>query len=466
MGFIQVFRRYCNGAALACLLISVCASPGYGAAADPAQSTAAKVALVHGILAFEEGDYERAARLLEEAVARDPQDGSALHWLGLTYLKLGRAADAESRLVASLDAKQPSAAGKARVNADLALARSLARETEPRIPDIEPPQESLLARDPLAPRPWRAQADLGLGEDSNPGLLPETATGLPLLGDGPTVARSDTFGQLDLRLDLVPFYDRGGWSMGARLAAGRSFHQDFDDLDLTSFAGNVSLAWGADPSRFLAAPLGSVAVPPGTSRVAVVLQGGVVDLRLGDQPYLRVVEADASLQVRETVTTATRFDLAIRDRSFDRDGPQPRRRSGGEVSLGASQSFRLRRANVRLGVLGGERGGGKAFRSSFVGAVGELSLPVSGTGTLFLSGTWRDESFSDPESRLGTFGADRDDSLWTIAAASVWRLNDRLRWNAGGSYSRNDSNLELAGGGSLFDYRRFTVSTGLSWVFR
>jgi hypothetical protein len=352
------------------------------------------------------------------------------------------------------------------VNADLALARSLAREIEPRIPDIEPPQESLLARDPLAPRPWRAQADLGLGEDSNPALLPETASGLPLLGDGPTVARSDSFGQLDLRLDLVPFYDRGGWSMGACLAAGRSFHRDFDDLDLTSFAGNVSLAWGADPTRFLTGPLGSLAVPPGANRVAVVLQGGVLDLRLGDEPFLRVGEASASLQVRETMTTATRFDLAIRDRSFDRDGPAPRRRSGEEVSLGASQSFRLRRANVRLGLLAGERGGGKAFRSSFVGAVGELSLPVSSSGTLFLSGTWRDESFRDAESRLGTFGADRDDNLWAVAAASVWRLNDHLRWNAGGSYARNDSNLELAGGGPVFDYRRFTVSTGLTWIFR
>jgi len=440
--------------------------PSHGAPADPVQSTAAKVALVHGILAFEEGDFDTAGKSLEEAVARDPQDGTALHWLGLTYLKLGRAKDAEAQLAASLNAERPPASGKDRVNADLRLARSLAQENEPRIPDIERPRERLPLRDPLAPRPWSAQAGLGLGEDSNPGLLPETVIGVPLVGNGPPAAASDSIGQLDLRLDLVPFYDRGGWSSAASLAGGRSFHQEFDDLDLTSLGANLSLAWGGDPSRFLDAPLGSVSVPPGVNRVAFVMQGAVFDLRLGGEPYLRVVEGGTSLFVRQSARTGTRFDVAVRDRSFERDGPEPRRRSGGEVSLGLSQSFKFRRADVRLGLVAGERGGGKAFASSFSGALVDLALSLSDPWTLVLSGAWRDERFTHPESRLGALGADRDDTLWTIAGASVRRVNERLRWNVGGSYSRNDSNLELVTGGPLFDYRRTTVSTGFTWVVR
>ena len=461
------FRRYCQEMAIvACLLSGVCVAPGYAAGEEPVQGTAAKVALVHGILAFEESDYQRAGELLEEAVARDPRDGTALHWLGLTYLKLGRAKDAEAQLAASLNAERPPAAGKERVNADLLLARNLAQEDEPRIPDIELPQERLSLVDPLAPRPWSAQAGLGFGEDSNPGLLPETVTGLPLAGNGPPGATSDSVGQLDLRLDVVPFYDRGGWSSAASLAGGRSFHQEFDDLDLTSLGGSLSLAWGGDPSRFLDAPLGSVSVPPGVNRVAFVVQGGVFDLRLGGEPYLRVVEGGGSLFVRQSARTGFRFDVAVRDRSFQRDGPEPRRRSGGEVSLGLSQSFKFRRADVRLGLVAGERGGGKAFASSFSGALVELALPLSDPWTLLLSGAWRDERFTHPESRLGAVGADREDTLWTIAGASVWRVNERLRWNAGGSYSRNDSNLELAAGGPLFDYHRVTVSTGFIWVVR
>jgi hypothetical protein len=466
MRCIHDARRYRNGIAVGfCLLSCVCAAPGYGASDDAAQSTAAKVVLVHGILAFEEGDYQRAAKLLEEAAARDPQDGTALHWLGLTYLKLGRAKDAEAQLAASLNARRPPWAGKDRVNADLELARSLAQEDEPRIPDIELPQERPPLRDPLALRRWSAQGGISLGGDSNPGLLPETVTGLPLAG-GPPAAASDTIGQLDLRLDLVPFYDRGGWSSGASLVGGRSFHQEFDDLDLTSLAGNFSLAWGGDPSRFLSGPLGSVSVPPGANRVSFVLQGGAFDLRLGGEPYLRVVEGGATFFVRQSARTATRFDVAVRDRSFQQDGSEPFRRSGDEVALGLSQSLQHRRANVRLGLVAGERGGGKAFASSFRGALAELSLVLSEPWTVLLSGVWRDESFAHPESRLGAPGANRDDTFWSIAGASIRRMNDRLRWNAGGSYSRNDSNLEGGAGAPLFDYRRITVSTGFTWVVR
>ncbi len=354
--------------------------------------------------------------------------------------------------------------------AEVALAHGLLAfeevEGDPtRVPEIEAPEEDPLLRDPLRPDRCSAQVGLVFGADSNPALLPAMATGLPLIGNGPVKAASDTAAQVDLRLDLVPFYDRGGWSLGASLGGRRSFYQDFDDLDLTLLQGYLSLAWGRDPRRFLSGPLDSVAVPAGSSRVALVLQAGGFDLRLGGQDYLRAVEAGGFFLLRETAMTATRFDIEARDRSFQQEGPAPRRRSGGAVSLGLSQVFYLGAADLRLGVLAGERGGGRAFASSFRGAVAELSLPLSNPWTLLLSGTWRDESFDHPESRLGASGPDRDDTLWTMTAASVWSLNDRLRWTAGGSYFRNDSNLDLAVGGPLFDYRRTFLSTGFTWSF-
>jgi hypothetical protein len=459
-------RRFARGLGAFTYLLLAC-FPCRGAAEIPQRSTAAaEVALTSGILAFEEGDYQRAADLLAEAVERDPREGTSLHWLGLAYLKLGRARDAIAQLEASLRAERPPAAGRDRVRADLRLAHGLEDGGPARIPEIEIPEEGPLLRDPLAPRRWSVQAGLVFAEDSNPGLLPQTATALPLLGTGPVRATSDTAARADLRLDLAPFYDHRGWSLGASLAGSRFFYQDFGDLDLTLLQGHLSLAWGGDLRGALFGPFGGVAVPRRAGRLAVVLQGGGFDLRLGGDDYLRVVEAGGSILVRETARTATRFDVEARDRSFQRDGPSPRRRSGRETSVGLSQCLYLGRADLRLGLLAGERGGGKAFASSFTGALAELSLPLSGPWALLLSGTLRDESFAHSESRLGTSGPDRDDLSWDIEATSIRRLNERLRWTASGSYFRNDSNLDLAGGGGpLFDYRRTVLSTGFVWSF-
>jgi tetratricopeptide (TPR) repeat protein len=451
------------------LLGCLCPLPGWGEAEEtPQRSTAAaEVALTHGILAFQEGDYQRARDLLEEAVERAPDEGTALHWLGLTYLKLGDAPKAVDCLKGSLKARHPPAAGKRRVRVDLGLIET-AIATGSSLPAIEAPEEGAILRDPLAPPIWYVQTELGLGADSNPGLLPETATGLPLFGDGPRTAEADSAAQLDLRLELVPFFDRGGWSLGTSLAASRSVHRDFEDLDLTLIQAYVSLVYGGDPRGYASGPLGNVQVPRSASRYSVLLQGGGFDLRLGDNDYLQAGEAAGSFLVRETPRTATQFDVVARNRSFQREGPEPHLRSGEEIFLEVSQYVYPGRPDrhLRSGVFAGERGGGRDFESSFRGLIAELAMPLSDSWILHLTGNWRHESFAHSESRLGASGPARDDKYWTIEVTAVRWWNDHLGWTTSGSYFRNDSNLELSVGGPLFDYRRTLVSTGFIWTFQ
>lgn len=457
-----------NRAAALLVLGCLCPLAVWGEARAPERNVAAaEVALTQAALALDEGRYQGAVDLLEEEVKRDQENGTALYWLGLAYLKLGRADDAVERLKRSLVAARPPAAGKRRVRVDLGLIqRARAQGLPP--PEIEPPDEDLVPRDPLAPPPWSAQAGLVLGADSNPGLLPETLSGLPLFGNGPRIAESDAAAQLDFSFDLVPFYDRNGWSLGVSFSGSHSIHRHFGDLDLTQAGAHFSLAWGGDPGRYLFGPLGSVQVPQAASRLSIILQGGGFDLRLGGDDYLRVAEAGGSLALRESATTATRLDVIVRNRSFQREGPDPHQRSGGEASLELSQCFDLGRPyrQLRLGLIAGNRGGGRDFQSSLTGALGELSTPLGGRWTLLLMGTWRQESFAHPESRLGTSGPDREDTSWTITGTLAKRLNEHLAWTLAGSYLRNDSNLELALGGPVFDYRRTLVSTGLTWSFQ
>jgi tetratricopeptide repeat protein len=462
-------RRWRPGAEILVLAISVwlCSPLGQARASEPSPAAVA-VALVQGKLAFQQGDYQLAAELLEEAVASDPEEGTALHWLGLAYVKLGRTDDAIDRLKRSRNADHPPAAGKKRVSEDLRLVEEAQAKGLP-LPEIAAPEEDLVFHDPTVPDPWNAWARISLGTDSNPGLLPETVTGLPLLGGGPHTAKADAVAQLDLHLDLVPFFDRKGWSLGVSLAGSRSMHRDFGDLDLAFAQGQVSLAWGGDPRGYLAGPLGSVQVPYTASRFSAVLQGDGFDLRLGSDDYLRVAELGGSLVIREGLgKRATRIDSAARNRSFRRGGPEPHRRSGGEAFLEVSEYFYFGRPDrhLRLGIAAGERGGGRDFESSFSARFAELSLPLAGSESLLLRGDWHRERFAHLESRLGASGPRREDTFWKLAADAIWRLRNNLRWTLGGAYVRNDSNLELTLGGPLFDYRRTLVSTGFLWSYR
>ena len=425
-------------------------------------TAAADIALAHGVLAFEEGDYERAVALFEEAAARDTSDTTALHWLGLTYLKLGRAADALAPLQAGCDARK-----ETRVCADLELARDLANGEQSAPVELAAPEETLLLRDPLAPRRWSAQVGIALGEDSNPGLLPEETAELPLLA-GPRESVSDSAAELDMRLELLPLHDRRGWSLGASVEGSQSRHDRFTDLDMRLLQGHLSLAWGGDPRGYLIGPLDGVPVPSRPGRIALVLQAGGYDLQFGGDNYLRVVEGGGSFLVRESAKTSTQLDVEIRDRTFELEAAAPRLRSGSEISLEVGQSFALGRLDrrLRLGLLAGERGGSKAFESSFEGMLAELSFSLLEDWMLLLTGNWREERFSHLESRLGELGPKREDSTWTVSATAVWRWSEHMQWTASGSYWRNDSSLERDIGGRLFDYHRTVVSAGLIWSLR
>jgi tetratricopeptide (TPR) repeat protein len=84
---------------------------------------ATEVYLTEGILAFEEGRHAAAAALFTAAVKADSNNGTALHWLGVTDLLLGRAAVAVGALKAALAARGSPEAGRWRVTADLGAAQ-------------------------------------------------------------------------------------------------------------------------------------------------------------------------------------------------------------------------------------------------------------------------------------------------------------------------------------------------------
>src|SRR5580693_2683137 len=115
------------------------ASPRAWALAPEAQAVeqgraASEVLLAEGMLAFEEGRDAEARQVLAEAAAADPQNGTALHWLGLADLRLGRAGEAAGALAAALAAGRPPEAGRRRVAADLAAARRAAGRAGPGSP--------------------------------------------------------------------------------------------------------------------------------------------------------------------------------------------------------------------------------------------------------------------------------------------------------------------------------------------
>src|ERR1700732_1288715 len=86
-------------------------------AAQPTGLAASEVELAEGMLAIEEGRDLDAAELFRAAAAADPQNGTALHWLGLAELRLGRAAAAARTLAAALAARRPPGAGRRRAPA-------------------------------------------------------------------------------------------------------------------------------------------------------------------------------------------------------------------------------------------------------------------------------------------------------------------------------------------------------------
>lgn len=445
---------------LALLLLIALGTTGWS---EERKLSSARVSLALGWLAFDQGNYEEAERLFLAAKDDDPEQGDALHWLGLTYLRLGRPAEAVTQLKASLKAEDPPAAGRRRVQSDLRLAREALekRSTSPVL--VEPP-----AYEPEIPLPeelprWETRASLEAFHDSNPGLLPEDLL-FPLPGH-PSLqgASADEAARIDVGIEHHPFYSRG-WSLGLALEGQHSLYQDQRDLNLSRARGTVSLAWGGSPLGWASGPLGSTRVPTNHNRISLLLQGGGAGIWLGGDSYLGLAEGALSLHLRESSRTATRFDLEASNVSYEEDGTDSLRRSGTEVAAGVSQYLYLgSRAFVRLGVAARERQAGRAFESSSGELLAEASAPLSSGWTLGMLGSWREDRFDHPESSLAIGRPKREDTTWRVTVASTFRVTDNLRWIVRGSHVRRDSNVLTGLGSPLFDYERTTFSLGIDW---
>src|SRR5947209_9421741 len=249
-------------------------------AVEPGHSVAmAEIAFAEGVLAFEQGADQAAAESFRESLKNDPHNGTARYWLGLALLRLGQAREAVKEVQAGLAARQPPqveprraladpgaaqlAAGDARAAAET-LAKALAgkgddaaslyrygealrqlgrrEEGDAAItravglaPALASGQVPVVAPEPWGELPpidrrplWEGRLGVAFARDSNPHLLPEALL-LPIPGPLPqqlvSGKKSDGVADLDLRLGFEPLYRPEGWSVGASLDAGQSFHR-------------------------------------------------------------------------------------------------------------------------------------------------------------------------------------------------------------------------------------------------
>jgi tetratricopeptide (TPR) repeat protein len=495
---------------------------------QPKGLAASEVDLAAGILAFEEGRDLAAAELLAAAVSADPQNGTALHWWGLAQLRLGRAAAAAGALAAALVAGRPAEAGRWRVTSDLgaaqlaagdlnaavrtlraaaehqpddpltwwrygtalqrggeeqAAAAALRKSRElggatgapeapappgsPQEPPVEaPPYPCSPPVCTLPPPRWEGRLSLAADYDSNPGLLPADATFLPFTGTRPAGTANDGGGDLDLRLEHHPFYDRGGWHLGIGLTGARSVNRNQSDLDLSLAGAFAQLAWGKDRRGYLIGPLGAMRVPEGDGRLGLLLQAGGTWLRLGAADYLHFAVGAGSLTVRGSGRSATRIDFGVSQLRFAGDLVGDLRRSGSELAAGVAESLLIGNGgHLQAAASAGERRAGASFAHRFVEITAEAASPPAAGWTFFLQVARRQERFDHPQSNLAqTTGPARDDASWRGVVAALRPLGPHLACFARASYVRRDSNVELPGQ-PLFDYRRTTAGLGVSWFF-
>jgi hypothetical protein len=476
---------------------------------------ASEVLLAEGMLAFEERRDGEARQLLAAAAAADPQNGTALHWLGLADLRLGRSGEAVGALAAALAARRPPEAGKRRVAADLATARQAAAAAsapgqppgaaaapplgampvfpgpavppvppEPAAPPLlSPPAAAQPAAAPLVTAPpfpggplpatglpprWEGRLSLEAAYDSNPGLLPADATFLPLTGNRPSGAATDGAADVDLRLEAHPLDDRGAWRLGLGMIGNRSAYRQAGDLDLGLAGGFVQVGRGQDPRGYLTGPLGVLRVPSGDGRLGLLLQAAETWIWLGGRDYLRVAAGGAGLTVRGPRATATHLDLSASQLRFVGDSPGDLRRSGSEIAAELSESLFTGGGGGYLRVVlgGGERQAGRAFAHRFWQVAADAAAPLAGGWTLYLQAARRQERFDHPQSNLTQpAGPARDDRSWRGSAALVRMLGRHLAGTARAGYVRRDSNVLLPGRLPLFAYRRTIAGLGVSWFF-
>lgn len=462
------------------LVVAVLCNAAPTAAEESGEPTAqrlaeAEVAFTHGLLAFHRGDDEEAERLLRQAVEADPGHGTARYFLGLTHLRRGDAGEAARQIEAGLAAERPPRVDRERLLADLERARSARAGATAEEPVTAPLPGNRGTPFGAAPR-WELALGAALASDSNPALLSESTLALPADGDPTDLLvgeESDTAARLDLRFEVRPFFDRKSWSLSLLAEGHQSLYGDLDFLDLSVWSGTVQLAWGGDPLGYLAGPLGYTRVPFGNRRLALLVQAAVGTSRLDGDRYADTAEAAAALTVREGSRLATRLSLAVSDEDFDEASALDLLPADATATeLAADQFFYFGRRNryLRLGLAAGERSGDPAADASTRRGGAELGLPFSRRFTLWLSGSWEDVEFDEPESNplfpLFLAGRPRQDTTTRLVAVASWAVTPRLLLTGRAARIDRDTELGPAADALLdLDYERTVVSLGLRWFF-
>lgn len=426
-------------------------------AAERGTSADAEVAFTYGVRAFNDNKMDEALRLFREALAADPENGTARYWLGLTHLSRGEATDAVREIEASLAAKRTPEVDRARVEADLRRARTAAAGPQ----TVAAPGyggEVLAIRD--QPR-FDFRAGVFYGQDSNPLLLDDNAV-VSVPGQGIFRGETDdTVASFDLRAGFYPFYcrcgsdGRNGLSLGLTGELKGSRYSDLDFLDETGWRAAGHLAWGSDPLGYLAGPLGYTRVPFGHGRAALLLQVGTGETRLDGDPLAQVDEAALSLTFRETVKTATQIDVDVQRRDF-LDGFV----ESDAQTVRASQFFFLGRRDryLRIGGLWGEEEDYGQAEIEVQELAAELALPFANRFMLQLLAANREDTFE-----FG--GGGFDETTLRVTGQLTWAATRRLFVIGRGSWTDRDSDFTLA----PFpldprDYQRTTASLGVQWI--
>ena len=467
----------------------------------------AEVSFTFGVRAFNHGELRLAAEQFQEAVRLDPDDGTLHYWLGVTWLRLGQPRRAVDSIMAGLRVARRPQADEWRVRADLGAAQLQAGDTEAAEATLrgvveERPEDAVslylhglaLVRlgqneagrarmerarraDPTLPALPRvsaapggelvearaqplAEIRIGLlaGTDSNPAILPDGQTGF---GPGfQRVSGEDSVANVELRGEIHPFYDKGGWSLGLRLDGFQAVHQDFDFLDIGQVGGLVQLAWGKHPLGYVTGPLGYARVPYGRSRASILFQGGAETLDIDGDSYVQTDVLAGSVTIQEGERMATQVDLDYADQDYKSATLDPFL-SGQRTALKASQYFFLGRRDryVRVGLRAGQRRASRTFDSSQLEASVELSTPLSARTVLNFAGSWLRDDYDHPESNpLSPTGEPREDQTLTAGITLAWALGNHAYLSGRVTHVDRDSDM------AVFDqdYDRTIATLGIT----
>jgi tetratricopeptide (TPR) repeat protein len=462
--------------ALLCTVAGLWAPPP--AAAQETQGEApqadARLAFARGVVAYRAGDFETARQRFEEAARLSPDDGTIHHWLGLTYLNLDRPRDAAGAFRSSLRARLAPPEPE-EVRARLEEARRRVAETLPDPPPLPAPEWIGTFRVLPETPSFDGRVYLGVGQDSNPNLLPDDLTVTSPDGDPVSGEDSDTVILADARVGFQAANEEAGRTFGVALLGSQSLYGDFDYLDFRRLGGVASFSLGKEPAGFLTGPLGYTRTPRGLSRVTFLLQVGVSKDWLDGDDFADRLEGAATLALNEGSWGQIRLSAGYRDTEFEDDPPgttgELLARSGESVGGELAQYLYLgaRDRYLRLGVGLWEHDAGLAYDRSTLELGGELALPLRGWGdrtTLYLDTAHRTDDHDEPVSnRFAPFGEPREDEVLTLGGSLVVRVLGSLFVSGRAAWTDHEIDQPAGFAAPDLSYERTFAALGATWVF-